>query len=120
METDPVLDPKVIESLRQLTPPGEPDVLAEILNLFLDEVPKKILALQTALNAGDAHEVGRAAHSLKGSSGNIGAGSLFDVASRIDDLAKNGDLSAVTPLVATLTSEYHLVELEIKQLLQTS
>lgn len=120
MATERALDPDVIENLRQLTPPGEPDVLAEILNLFLEEVPKKILALQTALSDGDAHEVGRAAHSLKGSSGNIGADSLFDVSRRIDDLAKAGDLAGVGPLIPTLTSEYHLVELEIKQLLQTS
>ena len=120
MDTDPVLDPGVLESLRQLTPQGEPDVLAEILNLFLEEVPKRILALQSALAAGDAPEVSRAAHSLKGSSGNIGAQSMLDVCRQLDDVARAGDLGSVAPLVASLTSEYHRVELEIRQLLQTS
>ena len=32
---EPVLDPAVISGLRMLTPPGEPDVLAEVLQLFL-------------------------------------------------------------------------------------
>lgn len=120
MAPDPALDPNVIDTLRQLTPPGEPDVLAEILHLFVDEVPKKIRALQSAVQAGDAPLVARHAHSLKGSSGNIGAAALLDVSRRIDDLAKAGDLARVTPLLATLTEEYHRVELEIKQLLQTS
>ena len=120
MPADPELDPRVIERLRALTPPGEPDVLAEILQVFLEEVPKRIRALDAAAAAGDVSQVARLAHSLKGSSGNVGARSLFDVAQRIDDLAKAGDLPRVTPLVATLTGEYHRVELAIKQLLQTS
>ena len=120
MAADPALDPNVIQSLRQLTPPGEPNVLVEILQLFLDEVPKRIRALQAAIDAGDASQVCRIAHSLKGSSGNIGAESMMAVCRRIDDLAKAGDLQRVTPLLATLTSEYHRVELEIKHLLQTS
>ena len=120
MAADRALDSHVIESLRQLTPPGEPDVLTEVLKVFLEEVPKKIRALQAAVDAGDAAQAARLAHSLKGSSGNIGARSLLEVSRRIDDLAKSGDTGHLTPLIATLTGEYHRVELEIKQLLQTS
>ena len=120
MGADSALDPKVIDTLRQLTPAGEPDVLAEILQLFLDEVPKKLRALQDAVERADAPEAARVAHSLKGSSGNIGAGDMMDVCRRIDDLARTGDLAAVAPLLASLTSEYHRAELEITHLLQTS
>jgi two-component system, sensor histidine kinase and response regulator len=120
MASDSALDPRVIDKLRQLTPAGEADVLAEILHLFLDEVPKKIRALQSAVEAGDAAEAARVAHSLKGSSGNVGADSMLDVCRRIDDLARAGDLAAVAPLLPALTSEYHRAELEIKHLLQTS
>ena len=120
MTSDRALDPKVIASLRQLTNPGEPDVLAEVLQLFLDEAPKKLRSLQTALGTGDASQAARLAHSLKGSSGNIGAASMRDLCGRIDELAKSGDLRRIAPLMASLTDEYQRVELEIKQLLQTS
>ena len=120
MASDSALDPKVIDSLRQLTPEGEADVLAEILQLFLDEVPKKMLALQEAVNAGEAQEAARVAHSLKGSSGNIGAAAMMDLCRRIDDLARAGNLDALKPLLPSLTDEYHRAELEIKHLLQTS
>jgi two-component system, sensor histidine kinase and response regulator len=120
MTGGPALDPDVIDSLRQLTPPGEPDVLAEILAVFLEEVPKKVRALQAAVDAGDAAQAARLAHSLKGSSGNIGARSLLELCRRMDDLAKTGDLSGAAPIVAALTGEFHRVELEIKQLQQTS
>ena len=120
MVPDAALDPRVIESLRQLTPPGEPDVLAQILTVFLEEVPKKIRALQVALDAGDAAAAARAAHSLKGSSGNVGASALLDICRRVDERARSGDMAQIAPLLPSLMSEYHRVELEVRRLLQTS
>ena len=48
MTTRGVLDPAVVDRLRQLTPPGEPDVLAEIFTVFLEEVPRRIERLKAA------------------------------------------------------------------------
>jgi HPt (histidine-containing phosphotransfer) domain-containing protein len=111
-----VLDPAVVESLRQLTPPGEPDVLVEILGVFLTDVPRRIAQLKAAWRGGDAAGVQRAAHSLKGSSGNIGADALFDVCRQLDDRAKSGELR-LEELIAALDREYGRVEFEIKRLL---
>ena len=118
MNAHDVLDPDVVEGLRQLTPPGEPDVLAEIFNLFLDEVPKRIDALRSAVISGDAVKVQRTAHSLKGSSGNIGARAMHEVCRQLDERAKGGDLNTLQPLVDTLVTEYRKVETEIRRLLR--
>jgi len=112
------LDPDVVESLRQLTPPGEADVLSEILNLFLDEVPKKIHTLRAAVTAGDAVQVQRIAHSLKGSSGNIGARAMYDVCRQLDDRARSEEMSRLQLLADVLDREYAKVEAEIRRLLQ--
>jgi HPt (histidine-containing phosphotransfer) domain-containing protein len=117
MSAPGVLDPDVVERLRQLTPPGEPDVLREILNLFLDEVPKKIDSLRLALTSGDAATLQRAAHSLKGSSGNIGARAMYEVCRQLDDRAKSEELARLQPLVEALQAEYGKVESEIRRLL---
>jgi HPt (histidine-containing phosphotransfer) domain-containing protein len=115
--TGPVLDPGVIDSLRQLTPPGEPDVLAEVLNLFLQEVPRRIERLRAGWTAGDAAEVYKAAHSLKGGAGNVGAMALHAVCRQIDEAARTGDLAAVAPLIDVLDREYARVEVEVRRLL---
>jgi HPt (histidine-containing phosphotransfer) domain-containing protein len=115
-----VLDPEVVESLRQLTPPGEPDVLGEILSLFLDEVPKKIATLRSAVTSGDAVKVQRTAHSLKGSTGNIGARAMYEVCRQLDDQAKFGELARLQPLIDALQAEYRKVEVEIRRLLRDS
>jgi HPt (histidine-containing phosphotransfer) domain-containing protein len=118
MSAHTVLDPEVVESLRQLTPPGEPDVLREIFTLFLDEVPKKIAALRAAMIAGDTVKVQRTAHSLKGSSGNIGARAMYDICTQLDDRAKAGELGRLQALVDALDAEYRKVEMEIGRLMR--
>ena len=113
----PALDPAVIASLRELTPPGEPDVLKEVLQLFLEDVPGRIERLRTAWQGGNAVEVQRSAHSLKGSAGNIGASDLLAVCRLLDDHGKSGDLSNLPGLVASLDAEYARVEAEIARLI---
>jgi HPt (histidine-containing phosphotransfer) domain-containing protein len=113
------IDPAIVERLRLLTPPGKPDVLHEILTVFLTDVPRRMASLKAAWQAGDAPAVQRAAHSLKGSSGNIGADPMHQVCRAIDERAKIGDLH-IEELIAALDREYVEVETEIRRLLQTA
>jgi len=116
--SEPVLDATVLDTLRQLTPPGEPDVLAEVLELFLQEAPRRIEKLIAAWAANDAAELYKTAHSLKGSAGNIGAQPLFRVCSQLDGKGRAGDLTHVKPLVETLAAEYARVEAAIRLILK--
>jgi HPt (histidine-containing phosphotransfer) domain-containing protein len=118
MAPPPVLDPDVIESLRQLTPKGEPDVLKELLTLFLEDAPARIEKLRAGWQAGDAVAVQRAAHSMKGSSGNIGATQLYAVCSRLDAQGRSGDLAPLAPMVETLDAEFAKVTTAIQLLIK--
>jgi HPt (histidine-containing phosphotransfer) domain-containing protein len=112
-----ILDPAVLDVLRSLTPPGEPDVLSEVLRMFLVEVPPRLDKLRNAWQAGNIEEVHRTAHSLKGSAGNIGANGLFAVCKELDEKSRSGDVSAVGPLVDAVAVEYGRVETEIARLI---
>ncbi len=115
-----VLDQAVLESLRQLTPSGAPDVLTEVLQMFLQEVPPRVARLRNAWASGDIEEMYRAAHSLKGSAGNIGAERLLGVATRLDAIGRAGDLTNSAPLVDALEIEFGKVEAEIHRLIGNS
>lgn len=119
MSDVPVLDAAVVSGLRQLTPPGEPDVLAEVLNLFLVEVPPRLDRLRNAWASGNIEELRRVAHSLKGSAGNIGARRLYEVCRQLDTSCKSGDRAA-SALVDALGVEFGKVEAEIRRLLSNS
>ena len=112
-----VLDRAVMATLRQLTTPGEPDVLTEVLRLFLQEVPPRMDRLRIAYAAGNIEEVYRAAHSLKGSAGNIGAQRFMGVCRQLDEMGRAGDLADAAPLVNALALEYQTVAAEIDRII---
>jgi HPt (histidine-containing phosphotransfer) domain-containing protein len=100
-----------------LTPPGEPDVLTEVLELFLQDVPRRIARLRASCAAGDAAELHKTAHSLKGSAGNVGAQALLAICRQLDDQGRAGDLTEAKQLVDALDAEFARVEVAIRQLL---
>lgn len=116
--SEPVLDPAVIENLRQLTPPGEPDVLTEVLELFLQDVPRRIARLRASYAAGDAGELHKTAHSLKGSAGNIGAHALFAICRQLDDCGRAGELADAKRLIDALEAEFARVEAAIRLIIR--
>lgn len=97
-----VIDPVVIAGLRQLRMPGKPDPLAEIIDLFLQEAPAQLKALQNAASQNDYTSLARtisAATSLKGSAGNLGARKLAALCDEIEQTAKNWSLAETLPLI---------------------
>ena len=111
-----ILDPAVIDTLRNLTPPGEPEVLTEILQMFLREAPPRIERLRNAWTTGNIEEMRRAAHSLKGSAGNIGAHALHAVCTELDDRGRSGDVAPIPALVDALGVEFDKVKIEIHRI----
>jgi PAS domain S-box-containing protein len=55
---------------------GDAAVVAELIDLFLQDAPARLTQAREALAAGNAAEAGEAAHSLKGSARNLRAGQL--------------------------------------------
>ena len=117
---EPALDPAVLNTLRQLTSPGEPDVLTEVLKLVLDEVPPRVERLRNAWTTGNIQEVHRSAHSLKGSAGNIGARRLHAICGKLDGIGKSGELDGGGALVDELVAELDQVNTEIRRILDAA
>ncbi len=76
---DPVLDMSVVEELLSFSDDGDPELLMDLIQMFLEDGPSKVAAVSEGVSAGDFEKAERAAHSLKGSSGNLGARLLQNV-----------------------------------------
>jgi two-component system sensor histidine kinase/response regulator len=100
-----ILDHETLRSVRDLRTEGEPDPLAELIDLFLHDTPARVAKILDAFKAGDALELERAAHSLKGSSSNIGAKCLAAACAEVMNLARDGHLPEAS-LVARVLSEF--------------
>ena len=117
MADTPVIDPEAIENLRSLNPGDNDEFLAEIVNIFLDDTPQRIAELEQSLATGDVPRFARAAHSIKGSSANLGAMALRAVAEKLEHLARREGLAAVEPLLLEIKSQFALAHAELKTLL---
>lgn len=67
------IDLRFVDSIRSLNTDGRPDLLAELVAIFRETTPDLLDGLESAATAGDARQLQRLAHRLKGGSGNVGA-----------------------------------------------
>ena len=109
-----VLDESVLADLRELQEEGEPDILEELIELYLEDAPSQIAALGEAVEAGEAHDVERIAHTLKGSSGNMGATRMAAICSEIEDVGASSALHKTPELLKQLEEEFGRVRATLR------
>ena len=90
--TDPVIDSAVFDELRAADDPGQSTFLVEIVEQFVTDATAGLALLRAALASNDVDAVGRLAHSLKGSSGQLGGVRLASSCSRLETAAADGRL----------------------------
>lgn len=100
------LNQAALGELRNLDPDGSAGILAQIINVYLDDAPKLIANIQTALAAKDIATMTRHAHSLKSSSMSVGASRVGEIASTIESGGRKNSVDDCPALVMALTAEY--------------
>jgi PAS domain S-box-containing protein len=73
---------------------GDEALLREMAAMFLDECPKLMAAIDAAIAGGDAPELRRAAHTLKGSAQVVGACAAAQAALALEIIGREGQLQA--------------------------
>lgn len=89
---------------------GDVDLLKEVSELFINDCPRMMAAVEQAVFSRDAQTLERAAHKLKGSVACFCAKEAVDAAQRLEDIGASGDL-------ADVDSAYKDLESSIKRLL---
>ncbi|PYM11817.1 MAG: hypothetical protein DME18_12930, partial [Verrucomicrobia bacterium] len=104
------VNPDSLARLRELRTPGEPDPVAEIIGLFLDQTPAYLQSLKTACEEKDHEALKKTAHTLKGSCGNLGVEQMAAGCKELELIARQGTLSSAKKLVAQLEKEFLAVK----------
>ena len=81
---------------------GDPEFLAEIVNLFLETYPALLSEIENAVFNKDAAALGRAAHTMKGAVANFGARAVVDQAKALEMMGKSGDLEPANDAAQSL------------------
>ena len=75
---------------------GDPELLCEVIGLFLDDYPHSLEKIREAVTTGDPSGVEQHAHSLKGSVSIFGAQESIDAAFALEKQGRSGDLTAAS------------------------
>ena len=119
MPESSVLDPKAIENLRALTPGDGDAFLREVAGIFLEDTPLRIAELDQSALAGNLAGVTRAAHSIKGSSANLGATALRAAAASLELKARTHGLGDVAAQIGAVKAEFLRTQLALRELTGT-
>ncbi|MDE2507341.1 MAG: response regulator, partial [Planctomycetota bacterium] len=82
----PVFDRAALEDLTA----GDFDLLREIVQLFLDDCPRMLAAIERDVRDGNLADLHQSAHEFKGSVANLAAPAAFDAARRLEEIARSG------------------------------
>ena len=89
---------------------GDREFMHEMFKEYKGHLLERVEEIQHAMQAGDANQVARLAHNLKGVSLNFSANPLSDIALHLEELCKREDLTSAPSLVAQLEAEAQRVE----------
>lgn len=104
--TSEVLDPKALRTLRETAGTDADDFMAEMIDVYIADVPKKLKIIEQAIETQDINELGRISHSLKSSSTIFGAIFLAQLCRELETIALSGDASLEAEFMAESSAAF--------------
>lgn len=89
------VDLAMLASYEEIQLDGEPDLIVELIDLYLEDAPRRVAVMQESLAKRDWLSLKREAHNLRGSSGNLGALQMARICDEIEGI-ESGNLFAST------------------------
>lgn len=88
----------------------DPDFIVELYGIYIDDARNRLANLDSALVAANPNRIEAAAHALKGSSGNVGAERMSELASKLEKIDIESDPDKARDLASKLHAEFAEVE----------
>jgi CheY-like chemotaxis protein/HPt (histidine-containing phosphotransfer) domain-containing protein len=99
---------------------GDRELVSMLAKVFADSSPGQLSELDDAVTRGDAEALASGAHALRGSVANFRADAAVDAATRLEQLARTGDLSTADSALAVLQNEIEHLKEELETFEQVS
>jgi len=103
------IDLSALISLEEAQVDGQPDLIVELIDLYLEEAPRRLTAMSALLAQRDWISLGRAAHSLKGCSAVMGAGRTPQLCEAVEQFALDDAHPISLDVLHNLHEEFALV-----------
>lgn len=109
----PIIDEKTFDELKQMS---GAEFINELIDTFLEDSPKLIEEMESALKANNVDSFRRAAHSLKSNAATFGANELSSLAKELEILGKENKLNETGNKLKALEEAYESVRKELSEL----
>jgi PAS domain S-box-containing protein len=93
---------------------GKKEILAKVLDVFLENARNQIKVLGQAINDKDLEIVKKEAHTLKGGAANLTAQGLSRIASELEDMGKSGKPQGMDKVLEKFEKEFMRLEIFLK------
>jgi HPt (histidine-containing phosphotransfer) domain-containing protein len=103
------VDLDVLRSYEKIQLDGEPDLIVELIDLYLEDARRRLTVMKESLAQRNWLSVKREAHSLRGSSGNLGALQMALICDEIEDLESRDLFPSIEALIGRLEQELEQV-----------
>jgi signal transduction histidine kinase/CheY-like chemotaxis protein len=84
---------------------GDHALWADLMAVFLEDYPGQVAALRKAIDGGDAHQIDRLGHSLKGSLAAVGATTARTLADELETRGRAAQLEGISAVMDRLERE---------------
>ncbi len=116
-ESQDCLDERALRELRALRRPGRRDIYVDMLSRFLESSRSYMETMRQQITVQNETELSQTAHSLKSSSGMVGARLLAERLKELEVIATSGELSSAPAAFTKVEREYVRVRRAIEGLL---
>ena len=112
-KTASVIHMPTLLKLEALQEDGEPDIVVELINSFLQQTPARISNIATGLASKSFETCYDEAHTVKSSARTVGAAALGELCQKLEDLRDVGDVTQIKDLLNSIEKEFLSVSAEL-------
>jgi CheY-like chemotaxis protein len=111
----PVLDRRRLAQLNRLQDDENPTLVADIIDMFVNDAPQHLGKLHEAIDAGDAAALKAVAHRFLSSIENLGAVAMRERCMAIEQLGREGRVDGAAPLLAALEEDFRHAQAALRE-----
>jgi CheY-like chemotaxis protein/signal transduction histidine kinase/HPt (histidine-containing phosphotransfer) domain-containing protein len=101
--------PVDLDRLEEVTA-GDAELRQELIDIFMADTEERFLVLESAIAGKNGEELNRTAHSIKGSSANMGAAALQALAYELEAMGSENRFEEAPELFSSLKNEFEVVK----------
>ena len=110
------IDERVLDNYRSIQQPGKADIIQRLVGIYLKNSPAVLQDIRKAAENKDSKKLSQAAHSLKSSSANLGAGRLAHLCEDVEIMAGEKKIDNALQVVVAIENEFRVVAEELEKI----